>query len=184
MSAICRRCTDRARPIGLIKPSIASSTISDRWLLRRNRWRQSRRRTRHNAARTAALACSTSSLVTASLASGIVRPDTLATHRTASFDEAVRPVASRLGLRSSTARRGKPLRKRNATTKGRRGRPWRLLRVYGTSARRAPGGLLRKKSRLPMAASSTLPFQSRAAFSPSEAATNETGPKGSVAAAQ
>jgi len=30
--------------------------------------------------------------------------------------KALRPVASRLGLRSSTARRGKPLRKRNATT--------------------------------------------------------------------
>jgi len=30
--------------------------------------------------------------------------------------KALRPVASRLGLRSSTARRGKPLRKRKATT--------------------------------------------------------------------
>ena len=31
--------------------------------------------------------------------------------------KAVRPVASRLGLRSGTARRGKPLSKRNATTR-------------------------------------------------------------------
>ena len=127
------RCTDRARPFDLnqtVYRVINNPGILG--LLRRNRWRQSRPRNRHNAARTAALACSTSSLVTASLASGIVRPDTLATHRTASFDEAVRPVASRLGPRASTARRGKPLRKRNATTKGRRGRPWRLLRVWGS----------------------------------------------------
>jgi hypothetical protein len=33
----------------------------------------------------------------------------------------VRPVGGRLGLRSSTARRGKPLRKRNATTQAAEG---------------------------------------------------------------
>jgi hypothetical protein len=134
------RCTDRARPFGLIKPSFSSSINSDR-APSRNRWRQSGPQRRHhradiraiqrsplrcrlqqvsgktvwsrigpklpdlaaltlnlatsdsvpllfyNAARTAALACSTSSRVTASLASGIVGPDTLATHQTASFNE-------------------------------------------------------------------------------------------------
>jgi hypothetical protein len=42
-------------------------------------------------------------------------PDTLATQLAPL--KAVRPVASRLGLRSSTARRGTPPRKSNATAK-------------------------------------------------------------------
>jgi len=42
---------------------------------------------------------------------------------------ALRPVARRLGLRSTAARRSKPLRKRQRNGTSRRGKPWRLLRV-------------------------------------------------------
>jgi hypothetical protein len=49
--------------------------------------------------------------------------------------KALRPAADRLGLRSSTARRGKPLRKRR---QGRRGKPWRLLRVPSLATRKRP----------------------------------------------
>jgi hypothetical protein len=47
--------------------------------------------------------------------------------------KAVRPVASRLRLRSSTARRGTLPGKRNETGTGRRGKPWRLLREDGAA---------------------------------------------------
>jgi hypothetical protein len=64
--------------------------------------------------------------VTDATLSGIVGP----THwqRTGRLIEAVRPMARQARLRSSTARRSTPPRKRNATA-GRRGKPWRLLRV-------------------------------------------------------
>jgi len=53
--------------------------------------------------------------------------------------EAVRPVASRLGLRSSTARRGKPLRKRNATARAVEGNLGGFCVCVAAKHRNGPG---------------------------------------------